>query len=180
MTNRISRKQLMKIIQEFEAVSAVGPSAVRGQPSGTVDVCRKFLKKVNLMEIPRRSPVLFRKWLNHKTRLLQRKLPNPDRPWGIARKALNLFLRSCFYNRFLYERYRLNCIASWLEVPLDSVVAKKLKEHAGHGMLPKWFGLGGLTPKDSDTFQQHALEYAKEKGLPARVFLDNYLWLLGR
>ena len=180
MTTRISRKQLMAIIQEFEAVSAIGPSAVRGQPSGTADACRNFLKKVNLMKVPRRSPTLFRKWLDHETQCLQRELPNPDRPWGIARKALNLFLRSCFYNRFLYERHRLERIASWLEVPLDSVVAKKLKEHAGRGKLPRWFGLGRLTPKDSEVFQRYALEYAADKGLPARVFLDNYLWLLGR
>ena len=180
MTDRISRKQLMTIIQEFEAVSAVGSSAVRGQPSRTADACRDFLKKVNLMKVPRRSAALFSRWLNHETQRLQRKLPNPNRPWGIARKALNLFLRSCFYNRFLCERYRLDRIASWLEVPLDSVVAKKLKEHAGRGILPKWLGLGGLTPEDSEAFQRHSLEYAAEKGLPARVFLDNYLWLLGR
>ena len=180
MTGRISKKQLMAIIQEFEAVSAVGASTVRGQPSGTADACREFFSRIDLTKVPRRSQALFDKWLNDQTRRLQRKLPNPDRPWGIARKTLNLFLRSCFYNRFLCERYRLDRAEPWLEVPLDGVVARGLRKHAGRGRLPDWPGLAWLTPERSETFQQHALDYAAEMGLPARVFLDNYLWLLGR
>ena len=180
MNDHISKKQLLAIIQEFEAVSAIGSSTVRGQPSGTADACREFFGKLDLTKVPRRSQLLFNKWLNHQTRRLQRRLPNPNRPWGIARKTLNLFLRSCFYNRFLCENYRLDRTGLWLEVPLDGVVARGLRKHAGRGRLPDWPGLSWLDPERSEAFQKHALDYAAEKGLPARVFLDNYLWLLGR
>ena len=185
MLARISKADLMAIIQKFEAVSAVGTSAVRGQPKGTVDAIRKFLgEDVILAKVPRRSQVLFGKWLNTQTRRLQRRLPNRRRPWGVARKTLNLFLRACFYNRFLCKTYRLKRVGPWLEVALDRFVAQGLERHAKNhgegGSLPKWPGLGGLTAADSRAYQQYALKYAESLRLPARVFLDNYLWLRGR
>ncbi|MFO8012588.1 MAG: hypothetical protein R6X20_04690 [Phycisphaerae bacterium] len=185
MPKRISKAALAAMVQQYEAVSAVGTSAVRGQPRGTADAVRTFLgETMTLSDVPRRNRALFDKWLNNQTRRIQRRLPNPDRPWGIARKTLNLFLRSCFYNRLLCERYGLEKVGPWLEVPLDSVVAKGLRRHARKHdkpkALPKWLGLGGLTPAASRAFQEYALEYADSLGLPARVFLDNYLWLRGR
>ncbi len=180
MTERITKKQLVAMIQAFEAVNAIGGSAVRGQPKGTVDVCREFLTELNLAEIPHQSPMAFGKWLDQQTRRLRGRLPSPKKPWGIARKALNLFLRSCLYNRFISERYRLHRIEPWLEIPLDGVVARELKKRAGRGRLPHWLGLKGVTPEESYAFQQFALEYAARRDLPARVFLDNYLWLQGR
>lgn len=189
MTKRISRKELLATIQEFEATCAIAAGTVRGQPSSTVKKCRKFLTKLALADISCDTQEPFNEWLDEQTESLRRKLPKSKKrrkrpkckkPWGIARKALNVFLRNCLYNRFLCEENRLKRIEKWLEIPLDSIVAKKLRQHAGRGQLPQWPGLQDLEQDDSAQFQRHALEYAKELGLPARVFLDNILWLQGR
>ena len=93
---------------------------------------------------------------------------------------MNLFLRSCLYNHYLRKAYGLSAIESWLEIPLDSVVAKALRREATSGELPPWPGLKHLTPEAHARFQSYADKSAKHRGLPARVLLDNYLWLDNR
>ncbi len=176
----ISKKKLLALIQQFAAVDAVGTSAVRGQPTGTKAKIQEYLKKIRLNTIPSGTFSDFKAWLNHQTRCIQRKPPNPNAPWDIARKTLNLFLRACYYNHYLRRRYKLAKIGKWLEVPLDGIVARELKRDAGKGMLPPWAGLKRLEQQDSDEFQKHAHEYAAACKLPVPIFLDNYLWLHGR
>lgn len=171
---------LLDLIKRFVVVEAVGTSAVRGQPPKTKATIHEFLAQIDLQELPRSSRESFDTWLDNLTHGLQRKLPSPAKPWGIARKAINLFLRSCLYNHYLREAYGVDQIAHWLEIPLDSVVAKELKRSAPRGALPRWAGLGGLTAEHSKAFQRRASELAAELGFPSRVFLDNYLWLKGR
>ena len=182
MRKPISKKMLLTLIQQFVAVDSVGTSAVRGQPAGTVLAIRKYLGMMNLDRLPRNDRQDFARWLDLHTGRIQRKLPNRRRPWGIARKTLNLFLRSCFYTHELRKAYGMAKAARRLEVPLDSLVAKGLREDAGkHNVrLPRWRGLKRLTPVESEEFQKHAREYAAGCKLPAPVFLDNYLWLRGR
>ena len=83
------------------------------------------------------------------------------------------------YNRYLSKHFHFQKVESWLEVPLDSAVAKGLKRKAGRGGLPQWPGLKHLRPDVSDTFQEFASQVARQHDI-ARVHLDVYLWLENR
>ena len=178
---------LLARIKHFVVVDAVGISAVRGQHKGTRRAVIKYLKRIDLSHIPRRS-ASFTKWLDAQTECLRQRLPGAKysnlKLWGVARKVLNLFLRGCLYNHYLHGKYRLDRIQTLLEIPLDSVVANKLKDKAARAdkaSLPRrWPGLKHLTHADSDQYQKYAAELAKKMNLPAIVFLDNYLWLANR
>lgn len=92
---------------------------------------------------------------------------------------MNLFLRDALYNQYLSRRFGIGKIEAWLEVPLDSAVARGLKAEAGRGGLPQWPGLKNLTPEVSDMFQTFALAYAHTVKITP-VHLDMYLWLENR
>jgi hypothetical protein len=97
--------------------------------------------------------------------------------WGVARKSLNLFLRGCLYNIYLRKRYRLHRIETLLEIPLDSKVAKGLKEQYEDSLPGTWPGLKRLESDESERFQSFATILAKKRKLPARVFLDHPFYL---
>lgn len=91
------------------------------------------------------------KWLDKKTNEF---VYDYEMKWGAGRKALNLFLRDCLYNRYLSAEHGLDCIQKWVEIPLDSIVADRLKKDAGRrGRLPVWNGLSNLKKDDSKNFR---------------------------
>ncbi len=118
-------------------------------------------------------------WLDRQTEFLLDDFPISGRPWGAARKAINLFLRDTLYNQYLCRRFGFHKLESWLEVPLDSASARGLKLAAGRGVLPRWPGLKHLGPAVSEEFQEFATGHARTIGLE-RVHLDMYLWLENR
>jgi hypothetical protein len=61
------------------------------------------------------------------------------------------------YNKYLNRRFHLQAIERWLEVPLDGVVARALKQRGSRGELPPWPGLKNLTQQVSDKFQDFAM-----------------------
>ena len=166
-------------VQQMVAVTAVGPSALRGQGKGVLKASQEFLAAVSLARIPKSSATRLRQWLDRQTESLLDQLPINGRPWGAARKAINLFLRDTLYNQYLSRRFGVGMIEPWLEVPLDSAVARGLKARAGRGTLPHWPGLKNLVPVVSEEFQRFASDYARTVGI-ARVHLDMYLWLENR
>ncbi len=172
-------KDFMKTLQRMVAFTAVGPSALRGQGRGVLLASQNFLSKISLVRIPKSNEKKFQRWLDYQTELLLDNLPIKNRPWGAARKAINLFLREALYNQYLCKQFTLNSIEPWLEIPLDSAVAKGLKLNSNRGELPQWPGLKNLKPNISKSFQVFALKQANLKGL-ARVHLDMYLWLENR
>ena len=131
---------------------------------------------MSLARVPKSSAKRFQLWLDHQTELLLDTLPIKNRPWGAARKAINLFLRDALYNQYLCKQFKLQSIESWLEIPLDSAVAKGLKLQSNRGELPRWPGLKSLEPNQSEEFQFFAAKRANLKGV-TRVHLDMYLWL---
>jgi hypothetical protein len=169
----------LKIVQEKVAVSAIGPSALRGQGKGVLSAAQKVLKSIHLSELPRSSRDDFVKWLDDQTALILDAMPIKNEPWGAARKAINLFLRDTLYNRYLCERFKIHEVEEWLEIPLDSAVAKGLKRKAGHGGLPVWPRLKHLRKGVSEIYQDYAAIIAKEHGV-ARVHLDIIYWLENR
>ena len=173
-------RDFLTTLQRKVAVASVGPSALRGQGKGVLHAAQDFLAGLSLGRIPKSDCLRFETWLDRQTERLLDALPLKSRPWGAARKAINLFLRDALYNRYLCRHFRLGTIQSWLEVPLDSAVAKGLKKRAGRrGELPPWPSLKKLTKPVSDRFQVFASEFAKKKGIE-RVHLDMYLYLENR
>jgi len=161
------------------AFSAIGPSALRGQGKGVLRASQDFLAQMSLARVPKTSIKRFQLWLDSQTELLLDSLPIKNRPWGVARKAINLFLRDSLYNKYLSRQFKLRSIETWLEIILDSAVAKGLKLRSNRGALPRWPGLKNLKPKVSEDFQVFASKQANLKGI-ARVHLDMYLWLANR
>ncbi len=163
-------------VQHKVAVTAVGPSVLRGQGKGVLKASQRFLASVSLARLPNSSATRFRDWLDRQTESLLDQLPIHGRPWGAARKAINLFLRDTLYNQYLSRRFGIGNSEAWLEVQLDSAVARGLKAEAGRGVLPQWPGLKNLKPDVSDEFQTFASKHAHTLGVE-RVHLDIYLWL---
>jgi hypothetical protein len=136
---------------------------------------REFFGKLDLGSVPVGKQADFVHWLDAKTEELRKSFPLGGQHWGAARKVMNLFLRHACYNVYVRERYRLQRIEGWLEVPLDDIVAKKLKRAAGRGKLPYWPGLKGLDKEVSRIYQEFAEKFAGQKAI-ARVHLDPLLW----
>jgi len=173
-------KDFITTLHRKVAFSAVGPSTLRGQGKGVLRASQDFLARMSLAQVPKSSTKRFQLWLDRQTELLLDSLPIKNRPWGAARKAINLFLRDSLYNQYLCKQFELRSIETWLEIPLDSAVAKGLKKlRPNGGELPRWPGLKNLTRKVSADFQAFASEQANLKEI-ARVHLDMYLWLANR
>lgn len=105
-------------------------------------------------------------------------LPRGSRSWGVARKALNLFLRDAFFNTYLRKRFKLLRAEACCEVPLDGVVANGLRMRLPK-KLPSWPGVRPLTKEVSDAYQTAAMQEARRMHF-SRVHLDIYLWTSGR
>jgi hypothetical protein len=167
------------MMQRMVAVAAVGPSAVRGQGKGVQRACQGYLASLPLGQISGLGSRAYETWLDRRTEKLLDALPIANRPWGTARKVLNLFMRDVLNNRLLSEAYSLDSLVEWLEIPLDSAVAKGLHRRAKPGTLPVWSTLKRLSPEVSRAYQAQAAVTARQMGI-ARVHLDMYLWLENR
>jgi hypothetical protein len=177
----MNKIKFIKTMREKVAVSAVGPSALRGQGKGVLYSTQKVLKRVNLLKLPVDSQDDFHTWLDKQTATILGAMPINSNPWGAARKALNLFLRDVLYNRYLCKEYGINKVEYWLEIPLDSAVAEGLMKRARdiQEHLPRWPRLKHLTKDDSDKYQRFAERLATQERI-ARVHLDMTLWLENR
>jgi len=168
----------LSTMQRLCAREAVGVTALRGQAPGTLRTTHAFLDALDLSKVPKGgSPYVA--WLDKTTLKLVNQLPGNARPWGTARKALNLFMRTSLYNRYMNKAYRLDRAEAWMEIALDSAVAHGLKKESGRGQLPFWPGLKQLRKPVSEKFQAFAQKMADQRRI-AKVHLDMYLWLENR
>lgn len=164
-------------MQEYIAVTTIGPSTLRNQGSkGVIRAAQQYLAVMNIRAFSVEKENIYLRVLDDHTERLRITLPKAAQNWGAARKALNLYLRDICYNRFLCERYNLSEKENWMEIPLDSFVASSLKKRAGRGQLPCWPGLNGLTPEISFKFQKFAKHFAANEGI-SRIHLDMRLWM---
>lgn len=175
----MNKTEFIKTMQEKVAVSAIGPSALRGQGKGVLYSTQRVLQNINLLKLPVDKQTDFYAWLDKQTAKILKAMPINNNPWGAARKALNLFLRDALYNRYLCKAYGIEKVEHWLEIPLDSAVAKGLINKDTERVLPSWPRLKHLVKNDSDEYQRFAKRLAAEKGI-ARVHLDITLWLENR
>lgn len=170
---------LADTIQKYVAITSVGPSTVRGYPSGTTEAARAFLQRIDLRRFGADKERAFIKHLAIKTDQLRLSLPPNAKSWGLARKVLNIFLHNAFYNHYLRRQFRLGRAERFFEVPMDLAVSKGLRRGTQRGQLPTWNGIKRLRKEDHEIYQQRALDLAKEIGT-TRVHLDALLWVQER
>jgi hypothetical protein len=144
-------------------------------PKGTIAAARGYLAEIELGCLRGKTEKEFFKWLNQETKRLLRKLPHDAQNWGAARKFLNIFLRGIVYNKHICEKYSLDHIEPWLELPLDSHVAEGLCSEDNGKSLPRWTTVISLDKKTSKKYQDFASRMAKKKGVN-RVDLDLIYW----
>jgi hypothetical protein len=163
-------------IQHYVAYGSVGASTVRGlKTKGVVASAREALYAIDLKRYGKATPKSFRALLDQDTELVRQSLVKGAQHWGVARKVLNIFLRGSLYNTYLNEHYGLSKIDSLLEIPLDSLSARGIRENAPLGPVPKWVGVKNLTSQINDQFQQLATKIAEDRGT-LRVHLDAIFW----
>ena len=166
----------IEYLRRRTAELAIGNSTLRNQGArGVAKAARTFLANIDIKSFSVTSEQEFSATLDRATIALSQALPEGARNWGTARKALNIFLRDCLYNQFLCSHFAISHVHPWLEVPLDSHVAKGLRNTFEGNTLPKWTTITGLKHELSDRYQEVAGKVAKKLGCN-RVDLDIYLW----
>ena len=180
---RMATFDLVDTTRKYLAVIVIGGSTLRNQGEGTVRRVQDYLlDSVNLANLATKhaSAARYGAWLDGHTDRLLAAIGGKHRPWGTARKAMNMFVRACICNHHLRERFDLGRLEPVAEMPLDSVSAKALKVFAGPGGLPMWPGLRNLRKPESDRFQRYAAERTVLIGATARIYLDFALWVENR
>ena len=176
----MSPEEFLLTVQSRAARIAVGASTVRGRGNtGVVAAARKFLRGANLAFFGSADEATFRHALDRMTEDLRKELPGQAQHWGIARKALNIFLRDCLYTSYLAEAHQLHKAEQCFELPLDSITAKHLRRLAGPRTLSPWPGVRHLSPSLSAELQLVAAREARRRGI-ARVHLDAIWWSVSR
>jgi hypothetical protein len=168
--------ELLTRMQRHVAQLAANGSSLRNQGApGVVAAARLFLADLDLGRFIAGDETTFAAALDRATEDLQRTFPEGARNWGAARKVLNLFLRDCLYHTYLAGAYGLRRLRYWLEVPLDSQVAGRLRKGAEEGTVPPWCQIKRLTPAESTPYQAEASRRALIEKV-ARVDLDLWFW----
>ena len=181
----MDKNNFISKVPQFVAIESVGVSALRGQGKGVLGETRNYLGKLDLRSLRDiKTKDQFIRWLDIHTEKIMGRLPVKNRPWGAARKAINLFLRGCLYNQYLCKEYNLRKYEKWMEIPLDRVVVKGLLKEVEDKKLnkkmPPWEGLKHLKKETSDKYQEIAELIALQNHLKARIHLDIILWLENR
>ena len=177
----MTHEQFLEVMQKRIASGAVTPSAARNMgPRGTVRAARKFLAdKIALRDVGA-SGQNYPQLLDGLTRRLVRTLPKQAQHWGAARKFLNIFLRDAAYNIYLRSAYRLDRIENQLEVPLDSHMARELKQamrnlNINNPSLPRWKTVISIDSRINKRYQDVARKIARRERIDP-VHLDVIAW----
>jgi len=166
---------LERAIRSRIARVVVGPSTVRGNPTGTTEAARRFLRALPLQRFGTGDGAEFSRALDRATIRLQAALPRAARRWGVARKLLNIYLRDCVYSAHLRSVYALGRMERFCELPLDSITATRLRGSEEGAELPAWPGVGAVTPQVSAEYQQVAAKIGRALRM-RRVHLDVFWW----
>jgi hypothetical protein len=97
--------------------------------------------------------------------------------FGAARKSANLFLRDCVNHYALRAHYGLASIEHLLEVPLDSISMRAIREEGPE--KPSKVSVSDLDANLSSTYQRSAAFISADRGID-RVHLDTLWWADGR
>lgn len=164
------------LIQKRIVNISVSSSTVRGQPKGTVKITRNYLGSIDLQSFSEiHDETQFNLLLDKHTESLKEQIPSKS--WGISRKVLNIFLFQASHDIILNRKYGLDCIISFLELPLDNPNAKRLVKYAKQvNKRLNWNNIYSLQPETSNLFQDFAKKYAQDNYHCERCYLDVYWW----
>ena len=148
------------------ARSIIGSSTMRNQGVSRHEAA-VYVKVIDLAKLKHiTTQEQYDEWLNNLTEEMMAKLKTKN--FGICRKVLNIFLIRVVENKYLSRDMQID---GFLEVPVDNLVAKRLKKYERF----KWSTIKGLTPDTHSRIQSIALRVAKEKGVK-RYELDLLIW----
>jgi hypothetical protein len=172
----IPKPEFLKLLQRYVVNVGISASSLRNQGAPrVVSAARRFLAQLDLTPLKTLNPSRYTLWLDQTTSALLRQFPDVAQKWGAARKALNILTTQSFLNRDLAVAFDLIRLGDSMETPLDSIVAKGLRQMPGGEKLPRWPGVGDLTQEVSNAYQAFALVVARSNGIP-RSCLDILLW----
>jgi hypothetical protein len=176
----MEKEAFLRMVQSRAARIAIGASTVRGQGNkGIVAAARGFLCNVSLRRFSNvTDESKFQQTLDACTEELRLAFPASAQHWGIARKALNIFLRDSLYTIYLNQAFDLQPAEMLYELPLDSITAKHLRA-VPQTALPHFPGVRHVSPELNAAFQAVAHEEAMRQGI-ARVHLDGLWWSVSR
>ena len=89
--------------------------------------------------------------------------------WGMCRKAINLYLRDCYYNKVLNEHFKLGKIAAYLETPIDSLAMRNIGKYTS---AVKKSTIKMLNKTTHQEWQKAATNFVKATCLANRVDAD--------
>lgn len=165
----------IKLLVKRIASQCISSSALRNQGSpNVVRQARIYFYDIDITEISS-YPNTFEDWINIRTNELIDFLPEGAKNYGTSRKAINLFLRDCLYNKIINQRYKLYRIETRLEIPIDSHVVNGMMQTKIGKKLPPWKSIKELTPEINAIYQKCAKDISKITGC-RRVDVDIYLW----
>jgi len=164
----------VELVKKRIVYISISPSVVRGQKSGTMKEIINYLVSINLENF---SKVKDEKNFNHLLDMYTNEPGKKIKCWGIARKAINIFLFQASHDIVLNRKYNLNKIIPYLELILDNNNAKKLVKYAKQkGINLEWEKIKSLDKKTNKKFQKVAKKYAHEEYKCERCYLEFYLW----
>jgi len=175
------KDDIIPMLIKNQASSSVGSSTLRGMGKRIAQQARESLMTIDPRKYSNASTEhQFLTLLESDTKKIMKSFSYDNRKnWGAARKVLNIFLRNLTYNKYTCKARKLAHIEKWLEVPLDSNVAKGLRTtQIKTGLEPKllpWKSIKGLEKEESNNYQIVASKIAKKKRLN-RVDLDICYW----
>jgi hypothetical protein len=167
-------KSLVELHRERISKTCIGSNSTRGNlKEGGLNIIRQNLHRiVKLDDLVRSgSEEKFKSLLDSYTSKLKQKLGNPVKHehWGLCRKAINLYLRDCYYNKIINEHFKLDKIAAYLETPIDSLAMKSLWKYTTSVKKSTIKRLNKITHQE---WQKAATLLSKANGLPYRVDAD--------
>lgn len=170
------REKFLSTLQQKAAHVAITPSELGFQYELTeMHDIWNYTAALDLSRFSTKKPDPFKQALNESTRELAELLSAERRSWGLARTALNLFLKEAHYNRYLSEVNDLFLSEHFFETPINDVSAEALRKQKSASKLSEWNGLHFFDQEKSDEYQAYAADLAKEMGV-SRVHLGLFLW----
>ncbi|MFA5839856.1 MAG: hypothetical protein WC890_04275 [Candidatus Margulisiibacteriota bacterium] len=156
----------------------INSASIRNQgSSGIIEATRSYLYEIDLNDFNKTTELAFINILDKHTENILARFPTPKngkKSWGAARKAINLFLEEASYNRFLWKEYHMENFISFLEVPVDKIVAGKINKGI-EIELPTFISIKEFDSEKNRQYQKAASAIAKSKGV-YRVYLDLEYW----
>ncbi len=179
---KLSDEKIINLIQERLAYSTMNIRVFRNQGRGKVEKAWRFMKSLNLKLLTKESERGVEKeyssYCNRTLHRLQKKFHKQNsNTFGIATKALNIFLIECYLNKELNKEYKLERIKKFLEVPIDSKVAKFLKKK--YKFLPTFKSIKCLNNATYFAYQERAKFHAQNffpKEYAFGFYIDLVAW----